>query len=57
MGRRMITIGSDVWIGSNSVIGCDIGDRCAIAAGSVVVKEIEAHSLAGGNPAKLIKKI
>ena len=41
-GRRMITIGSDVWIGSNSVIGCDIGDRCVIAAGSVVVKEIEA---------------
>jgi len=56
-GRRMITIGSDVWIGSNSVIGCDIGDRCVIAAGSVVVKEIEPHVLAGGNPAKLLKKI
>jgi acetyltransferase-like isoleucine patch superfamily enzyme len=34
-GRRMITIGSDVWIGSNSVIGCDIGDRCVVSAGEL----------------------
>jgi acetyltransferase-like isoleucine patch superfamily enzyme len=56
-GRRMITIGSDIWIGSNSVIGNDIGDRCVVAAGAVVVNKVEPHSLVGGNPAKLIHKI
>ena len=56
-GRKMIHIGSDVWIGSNSVIGSDIGNRCVIATGSVVVKKVEDHSLVGGNPAKFIKAI
>lgn len=56
-GRTMVRVGSDVWIGSNAVIGCDVGDRCVIAAGSVVVKPVESHSLAGGNPARLIRAI
>ena len=56
-GRKTITIGSDVWCGSDSVIGCDIGDRCVVAAGSVVVKAVEPHSLVGGNPARLIRTI
>jgi len=53
----MIKIGSDVWIGSNAVICNDIGNRCIIGAGSVVVKNVEDHSLVAGNPARLIKKI
>jgi virginiamycin A acetyltransferase len=52
-----ITIGSDVWIGSNSVVSANIGDRCIIGAGSVVVKPVEDHSIFAGNPAKLIRKI
>ena len=56
-GRKMIHIGSDVWIGSDSVIGNDIGNRCVIATVSVVVKKVEDHSLVGGNPAKFIKSI
>jgi len=56
-GRKMIKIGSDVWIGSNSVIGACVEDRCVIAAGSVVVKDVEAFSVMGGNPAKLIKRL
>lgn len=34
-----------------------IGKRALIGAGSVVVKDISAHSVAVGNPAKEIKKI
>lgn len=56
-GRRMISIGSDVWIGSNSVIGNNVGSRCVIGAGSVVAKEVGDHSLVAGNPAKLIRRI
>lgn len=56
-GRTMINIGSDVWIGSNSVIAANVGCRCVIGAGSVLVRETEDHSVYAGNPARLIKKI
>lgn len=51
-------IGNDVWIGRESVImpGVKIGDGAMIAAYSVVAKDIPPYCLAGGNPAKLIKK-
>lgn len=53
-----INIGNDVWIGANSIIlkGVTSGDGCVVAAGSVVTKSAPAHSLIGGNPAKIIKE-
>ena len=54
-----IHIGNDVWIGGHVCIvsGVSIGDGSIIAAGSVVVKDIPAGVLAGGNPCKVIRKI
>lgn len=51
-------IGNDVWIGRESVImpGVKIGDGAIIAAYSVVVKDVPAYAVYGGNPAKFIKK-
>lgn len=42
-----VVVGNDVWIGANCVIlkGTKIGDRCVIAAGSVVKGEIPADTL------------
>lgn len=56
---KPIHIGEDVFIGTNCIIckGVTIGDRSVIAAGSVVVKDIPADCIAGGNPAKIIKHI
>lgn len=55
---KEIIIEDNVWIGANSLIlpGAKIGYGSIIAAGSVVVKEIPAMSIAGGNPAKIIKQ-
>lgn len=52
-----VIIGNDVWIGSDVTImsGVTIGDGAVIANNSHVVKNVEAYSLTGGNPAKVIK--
>ncbi|MEG3109238.1 MULTISPECIES: CatB-related O-acetyltransferase [unclassified Pantoea] len=51
-------IGSDVWVGAQSVIkaGVKIGHGAVIAANSVVTKDIPPYSIVGGSPAKEIKK-
>lgn len=51
-------IGNDVWIGMNATIlnGVTIGDGAVVAAGSVVVKDVEPYSIVGGNPARVIRK-
>lgn len=51
-------VGDDVWIGANVIIlpGVTIGDHSVVAAGSVVTKNVEAYTVVGGNPAKLLKK-
>ena len=56
---RPISIGNDVWIGGNVTVlpGVTIGDNCVIGAGSVVVNDIPAGSVAVGNPCRVIRKI
>lgn len=54
-----VTIGNNVWIGGSSTIlpGVKIGDNAVVGAGSVVTKDVEANTVVGGNPARLIKRI
>ena len=51
-------VGNDVWIGYESVImpGVKIGDGAIIAAKSIVVSDVPAYTIVGGNPAKTIKQ-
>lgn len=56
-GGRMkrIRIGSDVWIGVNSVIMSDVGDGAVVGAGSVVTKDVAPFTVVAGNPARVIR--
>ena len=56
---KPVVIGKNVWIGANVTIlpGVTIGDGAIIAAGAVVNKNVEANTVVGGVPAKLIKQI
>ena len=53
-----IIIGNDVWIGYEAVImaGVHIGDGAIIASRAVVTKDVPPYSIAGGVPAKIIRK-
>ncbi|HBN62302.1 MAG TPA: hypothetical protein DD424_00190 [Porphyromonadaceae bacterium] len=48
-----------LWIGANVTItpAVTIGDDAIIAAGAVVTKDVEPRTVAGGVPAKFIRKI
>ncbi len=54
-----VRIGAHVWIGSNATIlpGVIIGEWSVVAAGAVVTKEVPPYTVAGGIPAKTIRKI
>lgn len=51
-----VTIGRDSWLGNSSVVMANVGEKSIVAAGSVVVRDVEPLSIVGGNPAKLIKR-
>lgn len=54
-----VTIGNDCWLGGGVIVcpGVTIGDRCIIAAGSVVTRNIPSDSLAAGNPAVVKRRL
>ena len=52
-----ITIGHDVWIGSEAMImsGVNIGTGAIVASRAVVTKDIPPYAVVGGNPATILK--
>jgi acetyltransferase-like isoleucine patch superfamily enzyme len=53
---RPVTIGNNVWIGTNSIVfpGVTIGDGSVVSAGSVVMSDVPANTIVAGNPARRV---
>ncbi|WP_246049222.1 sugar O-acetyltransferase [Corynebacterium tapiri] len=56
---KPITIGDDCWFGSSVHVmpGVTIGDRCVIAAGTVVTKDVPDDSLVAGVPGRILRSL
>lgn len=54
--RTGLKIGNNVWIASDAFIGPNVSveDNAVVGARAVVVKNVEAGTIVGGNPAKII---
>jgi acetyltransferase-like isoleucine patch superfamily enzyme len=54
-----ITIEDDVWIGAGATVvdGVKVGKGAVIAAGAVVTSDVASHTMVGGVPARLIRRI
>ncbi|WP_189608042.1 acyltransferase [Saccharospirillum salsuginis] len=50
-----ILIGRDCWLGNGALVMADIDQQAIIAAGSVVIRPVEAGAVYGGNPARFIQ--
>ena len=56
--RADTVVGHDVWLGYRALVmpGVTIGHGAVIAAGSVVTGDVPPYAIAGGNPAKVIRR-
>jgi acetyltransferase-like isoleucine patch superfamily enzyme len=54
-----VAIGERVWIGFNATImrGVSVGDGAVIAAGSIVLEDVEPYTMVAGVPARKIKEL
>lgn len=59
MRPAAVKIGKNVWIGAHATLlpGVSIGENAVVAAGAVVAKDVPANTVAGGVPAKILKRI
>ena len=56
---RSVRICKNAWIGANVTImpGVTVGENAVVAGGAVVTKDVPANTVAGGNPARVIKEL
>jgi acetyltransferase-like isoleucine patch superfamily enzyme len=52
-----VRVGANSWIGEGAIVAADIGERCVLAAGSVLFRRLPDGKMAMGNPARPLPAI
>lgn len=51
-----VRIGTNTWVGNGAIVMADVGARSVVAAGAVVTSALPDDVIAGGNPARVLKR-
>lgn len=56
---KSVRVKRGAWIGANVTImpGVTVGENAVVAGGSVVTKDVPDNTVAGGNPARVLKQL
>jgi acetyltransferase-like isoleucine patch superfamily enzyme len=57
MRFERVGVGAGSWIGEAAVVSEDVGAHSIVSAGAVVIHSIPDAVIAGGNPAKVLKRL
>jgi len=59
VARRPVVIEDDAWLGYGVVVlkGVRIGRGAVVGAGAVVTRDVPAHCIAAGNPARVVRRL
>jgi maltose O-acetyltransferase len=54
-----VRVGDEVWVGGRAVLnpGVTVGDRSVVASGAVVIEDVPADVVVGGNPARVVRDL
>ena len=55
--RTLVKRGASIGSGATLLCGVTIGEKAIVGAGSVVTKNVAAHTIVAGNPARIIKSL
>ncbi len=53
----VVAIGAGSWVGEGAILVANVGEKCIVAAGAIVTRDMPNGCLVAGNPARVIRAV